>query len=103
MSRVCIAERPNSPKRDCCRSRYGSSSRVTSVATVGADIDSFPGGAGMELFRQIEAAVLAAKSSTGRRWDGRDFGDGNRSKAATVGRASAFMLRKRRVSVRSNH
>jgi hypothetical protein len=30
----------------------------------------------MELFRQIEAAVLAAKSSTGRRWDGRDFGDG---------------------------
>ena len=51
MSRVCNAERPNSPNNDCCRRRYGSSFRVTSLATVGADVDSFPGGAGMELFR----------------------------------------------------
>jgi hypothetical protein len=77
MSRVCKAKRPNSPNKDCCRRRYGSSSRVTSVATFGADIDSFPGGADMELFRQIEVAAPAAKKDVARRrWDGRDFADG---------------------------
>ena len=69
MSRVCNAERPNSPNKDCCRRRYGSSCLVTSVATGGADMNSFPSGAGMNC-SVIEVAALAARkrSTTPMRW-----------------------------------
>ena len=48
MSRVCRAVRPNSPSKDCCLNRYGSSCLVAAVDATGGDVtDSVPGGVGM--------------------------------------------------------
>ena len=38
MSRVCSAERPNSPSKDCCRKRYGSSCLMTSAGGVDTEL-----------------------------------------------------------------
>src|SRR4051812_44729363 len=67
MSRVCIADRPNSPSKDCCRNRYGSSCLVASVATVGTVTESIPGGVGIKLVPPARppTAPRGEKCSTG--------------------------------------
>src|SRR6476659_8634644 len=47
MSRVCSAVRPNSPSKDCCLNRYGSSCLVAAVDGTGDVTDSVPAGVGM--------------------------------------------------------
>ena len=47
ISRVCSAVRPNSPSKDCCLNRYGSSCLVAAVDATGDVTDSVPARVGM--------------------------------------------------------